>query len=126
MSSLVLVRSDTPESYVVREGICLLPVIRWACIAISAGESATEAQKELQQLDHQLQNVQELIRLNTELRRYAADQIEYWKSSQPLEELNEAKRNVLPKFQADVEKAIVERRHNLGLSIEDAVYIATT
>ena len=117
---------DTPESYVVREGICLLPVIRWACIAISAGESAAEAQKELQQLDYQLQNVQELIRLNTELRRYAADQIEYWKSSQPFEELKEAKRNVLPKFQADVEKMIVEMRHSLGLSIEDAIYIATT
>lgn len=117
---------DTAGSYIAREGICLLPVIRWACLAASVSESASEAQKELKQLDEQRRSVQELIRLNHELRQYAMDKLEYWRSSEPLKELTEAKRNVLPKFQADVEKAIVEMRHNLGLSIEDAVFIATT
>lgn len=117
---------DTPGTYLAREGVCLLPIVRWVCLAASSVESASEAQKELQQLDQQRASVEELIRLNNQLRQYATDQLEYWKSSKPLEELIEAKNNVLPKFQADVEKAIVEMRDNLGLSIEDAVLIATT
>jgi hypothetical protein len=115
---------DTLETYLSREGICLLPYVRWVCRAADLGP-AFEAKKQYQQLDERRELILELIRLNDELSNYARQKIEYWRSSKPLEELKKAKSNILPTFQGDVEETISANKGNAGLSLDEAISMAT-
>lgn len=111
---------DTLESYVSREGVCLLPYVRWFCAAGSLGP-AFEAKKQHQRLDEYRKSVLELIRLNDELNGYDRRKIEYWRSGEPLEKLKKAQGALLPAFRAGVEETVSARRSTAGIPLDEAI-----
>ena len=114
---------DTLESFVAREGVCLLPYVRWFCAAGSLGP-AFDAKKRHQQLDEHRKIILELISLSDELNGYDRRNIEYWRSGAPLEKLKKAQGAILPAFRADVEETVSARRSTAGLPLDEAVISA--
>lgn len=115
---------DDLETFVAREGICLLPYVRWVCRAASLGP-AFDAKKKVEELNKSRENILELIGLNNGLINSDRQKINYWQSSKPLEELKKAKNEVLPKFQNDVMETVYAKKESIGVSITEAITLIT-
>lgn len=117
-------KNDTLETFLSREGICLLPLVRWVCGA-AALRPAFEAKKQHQEIDEHREIILRLISLNDQLKNYARKELEYWQSGKPMEKLKKAKSNVLPIFRDQVEETVSAGKGNAGLSLVEAISMAT-
>jgi len=112
---------DTLEKYLVREGLCLLPWVRWICRTVDVGGPVFNAMQRLKAFDEQRALILRLIGYKNDFIHRDLDRIEYWRSSKPLEELQAEKGNVLPAFQNDVRQTISARRESVGMERNEAI-----
>jgi hypothetical protein len=112
---------DTWEIFLTREGLCALPIIRWFCALLSAGEASTEVKAEWDRLEGSRGRLNELVRLTGQLRDSDAEKLAYWQSSGPLNDLTKTKTSILPSFKADIDETVHSKRWQAGIPIEEAV-----
>lgn len=62
-----------------------------------------------------------LIGYNNQTIQHDREQIAYWESDQPLEELNRKKDNVVPKFADSITETIWSRKETTGLTLTEAI-----
>jgi len=117
---------DTLETYLTREGICLMPGIRWVCAAGALSGPAFDMLNRRKQLDEPRELTLKLIGFNDYFTSLDQKQIAYWRSSKPLEELKAAKNDVLPTFRNNVTETISAKSGSVGLSFEEAISLVTT
>jgi hypothetical protein len=112
---------DSVGEYVVREGLCLLPFIRVLCAFNSAAGPLERMKKRLDGLNELRRLNEVLIGYNNQAIQYNREQIAYWQSEQPLEELNKKKDNVVPKFANNITETIWSRKQTTGLTLTEAI-----
>jgi hypothetical protein len=115
---------DTLESYIAREGLCALPILRWLCRL-----DVIEPYLDLRQRQQQLKELRDLTAKVLSLTRGIIEDhrsdIKYWQSKEPLEKLTNERQELLPTFRAEVEQNISNRRPHVGLALEEAIAIAS-
>lgn len=112
---------DTAETFVVREGLCLFPIIRWICAALSAEGPITRMLERQKQLDELRELTAKVIGYNDDLIGRYRNMISYWQSDQPLQELNNQRDAIIPKFRDSITDTIWSRKETTGISVSDAI-----
>lgn len=118
--------NDTLETWLTREGICLLPIVRWFCRVEDFTEPFAELQRKRQALTSERDNIAQKWRSNESTLHTSRASIKYWQSTEPLNKLVGARDALLPSFRKDVERAASNRYPKIGISTEEAITAVTT
>lgn len=114
---------DTWETYLAREGLCALPIIKYFCALFNL-KPLFELRQNQQEATDSRARVAEIISLNESVISNHRSDIRYWQSSEPLEKLVHARESLIPSFRGDVEQNLLARREQVGLSVLEALTIA--
>jgi len=113
-------KGDTFESYITREGLCLVPVFRLFC-AGAALKPYYDLLQRKQRLIKWRELVAEIVVLNRSIISKHRSDIKYWKSSEPLAKLESARAKLLPAFREEAEQNVFGRRPQIGIPAPQAI-----
>ncbi|MBL8296181.1 MAG: hypothetical protein JNN08_30335 [Bryobacterales bacterium] len=115
---------DTFETWIAREGVCALPLIRWFCRAGALADAFAQLQKQRQNLIGQREAIAAEWRQNETAISSSRSTIAYWQSTEPLDKLIRARNGLLLEFRADVEKSAFSHYTEIGIKPSEAVTLA--
>lgn len=115
---------DTFEIWLTREGICLLPGIRWFCRINALAQPFAKLQRDRERLTRERESAADDWRRNESAIASSRSSLNYWSSEAPLEELRKSRDGVLPGFRSGVEAALFARYTEVGIAPPHAIALA--
>lgn len=116
---------DTFETWLAREAIvCKIPYIRFFCKA-EAFTPLLDISKEQERIESDKSDIRYQISLNNNvLSRYRND-LSYWKSNKPFQELVTQRENLVHQFQDEIRQTVYTMKDQIGNSISEAIFYVT-
>jgi len=111
---------DTFESWVVREGICALPIVRWFCRAAELGPYFELEQQKQRLASHRAEIDGELLGIKARLESIKSD-VSYWQSMKPKEQLIAARDSLIPAFREEFENKALARWMQVSVPACEAI-----
>jgi hypothetical protein len=115
---------DTFETWLTREGICALPIIRWLRRASAMGDAFAKLQREREQWMQARDRAADEWRRNESTMSSCRSAIAYWRSEEPLARLVRARAALLPRFRTDVEATAFSHFTEIGIASSEALAMA--
>lgn len=113
--------NDTPETFIVREGLCAFPYLRWVCRLGSVGEALGRMDKRKATLAERATRLTELLRLTASLMEYRRYAIKEWQSGRKLEAFKTELGYQHEWFWREVENAVFRKCPELGVDVDGAL-----
>jgi hypothetical protein len=114
-------KGDTVESFLVREGACALPYVRWACRLGAVGQAVDRMNIRKAAIAERVSNLAELVRLNDSLMGYDRDCIEEWRSGRKLEGFKRDLASQHGWLWLEVEGEVYQKIPPAGVDLEEAL-----